>query len=204
MFARRGYPPFPQAPSAGEPLHEPEQLARPRHAPDLELSGDDRAVPEEPAEERLLDLDRADLREPNCRRTAADEAVDDDELVAGHEDVRAIPAPDGRDRHPGGDDEQDGARHRGGPAEHEPDRSDRRERPRTGERPQEDDPVAALVEVDRLLRFGKHRGCTLRQKRQDPSTWAPRLAARRSLGLSPAASSSPRLHLGRSRSSSPW
>src|SRR5690242_2845001 len=91
MFGRRGYPPFPQAPSAGEPLHEPEQLARARDALDLELSRDDRAVAEQAAEDRLLDLHRADLREPDGRRTTADEAMDDDELVARHEHMGAIP-----------------------------------------------------------------------------------------------------------------
>src|SRR5438445_10944011 len=58
-----------------EPLDEPAELARPRHVADLEVAGDDRPVAEQAAEERLLQLDGAHLRQANRRGPPVHAAV---------------------------------------------------------------------------------------------------------------------------------
>src|SRR6476661_935207 len=49
--------------STGQTLHERRDLARPRHAVDLEIARDEGPVPQHPAEKRLVELDGRDLGE---------------------------------------------------------------------------------------------------------------------------------------------
>ena len=53
---------------SGQSLDEPVDTARLGHELDLELTGDDRPVPEQPAGQALLDLDRTEPREPDGSR----------------------------------------------------------------------------------------------------------------------------------------
>src|SRR6266508_6150154 len=61
------------------------------HAPglrdvfDLEVAGDDRPVAEQPAEQALLDLDRADTREAHRCGPAAKRSVNHEELLRRQE-----------------------------------------------------------------------------------------------------------------------
>ena len=56
---------------ARETRDEAADAARLAHVRDLEVASDQRPVPEQPSEERLLQLDRAYARQPDRRRTPA-------------------------------------------------------------------------------------------------------------------------------------
>src|SRR5204863_8185200 len=98
-----------------EPLDEAVDLARLRHVRDLEIAGDDGTVSEQPPEQRLLELDRPDALQPHRCGAPPHDAVDDEQLLGRQDDLRPVPAPDGRY----------GRERRG----HEQRRSRRRERP---------------------------------------------------------------------------
>src|SRR5215471_7954453 len=126
---------------SGEVLHEPGQPGRVRHERDLELPCDDGPVAEYAAEERLLDLDAADPGEPHGGGSPPHETLLDDEALAGHDDVRPVPAPD-RERRDEARREQEGAAgDRRRPTDGEADRPERREDRGPGNGPDEHDAV---------------------------------------------------------------
>src|SRR5918911_5734310 len=108
---------------------------------DLELARDQRAVAEEPAEERLLDLDRPRPREPHARRAPPEEPVGDVELLGRNDEARALPLPGGphRDERGQGEDERAGDGER--PADPGETGAEGAERDRLRERTSEDDAV---------------------------------------------------------------
>ena len=67
-------------------MDEAADVARPRDVRDLEIPSDDRAVAEEATEEALLDLDGSHAREADRGGAAAQDAVLDEELVAGQDE----------------------------------------------------------------------------------------------------------------------
>jgi hypothetical protein len=86
------------------------KASRIRDVWDLEVAGQDGAVPEQAAKERLLDLEGRPRAELDRGRAAADDAVDDEQLVLRHHDLRPIPPEDGTYRGEGADGRQDRAR----------------------------------------------------------------------------------------------
>src|SRR5262245_41672139 len=91
--------PVPSGRLSREPLHEAADLARVRDAADLQVAGDDRPVAQQAAEQGLVELYRADPREADGGRAPADDAVDDEQLLRGDDDVRPVPPPHRRDRY---------------------------------------------------------------------------------------------------------
>jgi hypothetical protein len=130
----------------------------------------------------------------------ADDAVDDEELLGRDDDVCAVPAPDGHDREARREGEEGAPGQRGRPADREADDPEDGERQGPRERPHEHDAVPPCIEIDMLFGLREHRGCTLRQKGEDPWLWGELHAAQQSRRSSSAGSSSSRSLSGRSRS----
>src|SRR5580765_2121099 len=84
--------------SRGEPLDEVAEVARVGDVADLERPDEDGSVPEELTEERLVDLDGLDLLQVHGLGATVDRAVQQIDLVCRHDDVRALPLPDGSQR----------------------------------------------------------------------------------------------------------
>jgi hypothetical protein len=97
--------------------------------------------------------------------------VHDEELLACHDDVRPVPAPDGcsRDDRRGG--EQDGADDRQRPAEDEPDGAERAEHERARQRPDEDDAVPPRIDVHVLRLVRQHGVARFDGKGRNPRTY---------------------------------
>src|SRR5438132_2035596 len=182
-------------------MDEPADLLGPGHVADLEVPGADRPVPERAPEQRPLDLDGADPREPNRRRAPPDDAVHDEELLARHDDVRAIPAPDRGERDDRRDDEQDTSRRRRGPTDSEEDDPGGGGNRSLEERTDEHDAMPTRVEEDALLIRELHLVCELRRAARNPWSWDKLRAAPRSRRSSQARSSSRRSRSGSSSSS---
>lgn len=155
---------------AGKSLHEPAQLARFGDAANLEIARDDRAVAEDAAEQRLLDLDGADAGEVDRSGSSVHDAVHHEELVGGHDDMGAIPAPDSRGRDDGGDHEQRRACNGHRPAAQKRCGAEQREHECTEQRTHENDAVTAGIEEDVLFGFGKHGVSRLRRMATKPWT----------------------------------
>src|SRR5207247_1746445 len=127
-----------------------------------------RAVAEEPAEERLLDLDRPRPRKPHAGRAPPPEPVRDVELLGRHDEARALPLPRGPDRDergPGEDERAGDGERSADPREARPEPA---ERERLHERAEEDDAVPALVEANPFARRIPHGVCTLRCEARNP------------------------------------
>src|SRR4029079_2996738 len=90
-------------------------------------------------------------RPPRRRGATAQDAVDDEELFLGQDDMGSIPAQDGRQDVQRRGHDEDAARNRRRPAEHEPDHAAARGRQRSYNRPREHDPVPPLVDEDLLF-----------------------------------------------------
>src|SRR6266487_953475 len=94
-----------------------EQLPRFWDVRDFQIARDDRAVPEQPTQQALVELDRTNPREPHRRRPPPQRPVHDEELLRRQHDVRPLPPPDSAHRNHRRDHEQRGAHRSRGPAD---------------------------------------------------------------------------------------
>src|SRR6476661_8313362 len=95
--------------SRGQPLDQVAEVARVGDVPDRERPDEDGSVPEELAEERLVYLYGLDLLQVHGLGAAVDRTVQQVELVDRHDEVCALPLPDGAEREEGASGDEDGA-----------------------------------------------------------------------------------------------
>ena len=126
-------------------------MPRFRDRDDLEVAGDERPVAKEPTGQGLLDLDRPHPGERHRRGAPAEDPVGDEELLGRQDDVRPVPAENGRDRYERREAEQDRADRRKRPAAEKRAESTGCEEERTEERAHENDPVTPRFEANPLL-----------------------------------------------------
>lgn len=119
---------------------------------DLEITNNDRSVVEQPSQDRLLDLHRADAREPDRSRSASHCPVHDEELLRCKHDAGALPTPHGthhdRRRHS----QQDRTGDRGGPTDPDREATGNCQDAGTHESTGEHDSVPPLVDTDPFAR----------------------------------------------------
>jgi predicted PurR-regulated permease PerM len=122
-----------------------------RHRPD-----EDRAVSEQLARERLLELHRLDRGEPHRASPPPQRAVHDEDLLGRHHHPRALPLPDGSQRNERAerDDRRSDQRKRPRQRRQHPAEAPEQDRPR--QRAQEHDPVSPRLEADLFTRILEH------------------------------------------------
>src|SRR5262245_27005412 len=84
--------------SGREAIDQVAHVARVRDVADLERPDEDRSVAEQLADERLVDLDGLDLLEVHGLGAPVERAVQEVDLLLGHDEVRPLPLPDGPKR----------------------------------------------------------------------------------------------------------
>ena len=139
--------------SSARDVQAPRDSARDRV--DLEVTGHDRRVAEEPAEERALDFEDGRVERDRCSATA-EEAVLDNERAGGQLEMRAIPTRDRDDDQQRREREQRGTRECGRlPRREEARRSGRPEEQRTEERTEKNDPVSVCLNHQAWFSFAQ-------------------------------------------------
>src|SRR5213592_2924758 len=163
-------------------LDESVDAPRLRHEADLERPRDQRPVAEEPADQALVDLDRADSLQTYRRGPAPKRAAHEGELVVGHDHVGSLPPPDGAEREQRRCHDERGACEQRGPREREEKAAGRRNQKGARQRRHEHDSVTPGVEIDPLAEDATHaRGFAA----DDPGPAG--VSPRSNLGLAPAA-----------------